>query len=622
MTTALNRASKSQDLDVSQPSELSTVSTMDTEYEQKLASFMQKCLQLQRKPQKSQKELDILQRTCSLMEEVALMEEEDVASSCTHSPSPEPKHIHEKTKTNEEEHPSVGKSPEKTSAPMSLFGGRKHDLAEAAQRNKDSMLRLLISKSPALRPDTSPGAEFGCTPSLLRRILISLCRDLGKEEYGRVLEVMKGNGILYEDDDTINAKWDKMTKEERAVFGGIISTAFAPLTKDLEQRTRKVDDSLEHDQKIMKAKSWASRELSEEVLGEVKMVFAQLGGEARRCHTLILFDKHLTREERGELCVKKEGLYVELMKFILPTDPFGSVHDQTKEKLKEMVTRLDGPLDYMSVVPKVMGETSFTSVIMTALAQLKLPNMPSTEEMHCVKVLVPSQPNYPTPWFSLPDPINAQDPFVYPLTACPDNNSVNRIHRMSNISKIRHFITGLVADVDFDSADNQVIKTMRAKLFLRLDQAEVIAKGNADDAVKNEYLAKCLYAANYVRKRVGKEWYTIEPDGSASETPIEKRTDPDGWRWELEEEAEASRQRAGASPTATKNETREDIDALDSEGREKTNAWMRGLFVTTNTSQSTTEFSIPLPESHMVQSNQKGSAKKRGKSRADKEVKN
>jgi hypothetical protein len=208
MTKALNRTSKSQDLDVSQPSELSTVSTMDTEYEQKLASSMQKCLQLQRKPQRSQKELDILRRTCSPMEEVALMEEEDVASSCTHSPSPEPKHIHEKTEMNEKEHPSAGKSPEKTSAPMSLFGGRKHDLAEAAQRNKDSMLRLLISKSPALRPDTSPDAEFGCTPSLLRRILISLCRALGKEEYGRVLEVMKANGILYGDDDTINAKWD------------------------------------------------------------------------------------------------------------------------------------------------------------------------------------------------------------------------------------------------------------------------------------------------------------------------------------------------------------------------------------------------------------------------------
>jgi hypothetical protein len=151
---------------------------------------------------------------------------------------------------------------------------------------------------------------------------------------------------------------------------------------------------------------------------EIKTTFTRLAVKARECHEFICLDKDLTRERRGELCVMKEDLYVQMMRILLPDDPFGPMHDQMKERMKGMVTRPNGPLDYESVVPKVLGETSFTSAFMKALAQMKVPSIPSTEEMHCVKVLVPFQPNCPTPWFSLPDLINAKDPFVYSSEAC------------------------------------------------------------------------------------------------------------------------------------------------------------------------------------------------------------
>ncbi|KAF2653794.1 hypothetical protein K491DRAFT_694431 [Lophiostoma macrostomum CBS 122681] len=556
------------ELSLSKRHGLSTADPDDTEYERRLASVKGKCIQLHKKAQKSPRELAVLECIDGLMNEVDLMEEEAMTKPVGNSNGEQDcRDIDAGGK----EATIISEAQEETSAssyheidfvptPRSTSPAQTIEPIIFTQSEKDKLLRLLILRPTVSHLDEEPGLKFTCKPSDLRRVLLAFRPEMTDAACGQVSKALRTHNLVPgvdDDEATIDDTWAKMTREERDKFGGAIRAALAPQLTEQEHRT--------------------------------KMRFAELVPIVRELHRRIYSGSGLTREERGELCIEKEALYEELMDILIPTIPLGPLRDQVKERLKVLLLRPEEFLDYDSAAARVFTEIAYTPGIITAMVKGGIYNIPTKEQMIHMKVSDPSSPCYPTPWYSLPNPSNGEKyAFVYSAAACPDSDFMLKTHRLDNLERIRYLITKLVDGIEFSAAVNQDIKQRRAELFMRLEEAENVAREEkASGAVHNEHLVRCLDEANWLRKRLGKERYFTEKDGSVREdTAVTRRAmlekqGPDCWRWEMAEpdpNPAASEEREGTASAGMLNETSEDAKTSNEAGRARTDAWTRGLF--------------------------------------------
>jgi hypothetical protein len=203
--------------------------------------------------------------------------------------------------------------------------------------------------------------------------------------------------------------------------------------------------------------------------------------------------------------------------------------------------------------------------------------LPATEKYEAVlaKLCDTSRPDYPTPWYILPAPFDAEHPFTYSDTSgciCPVRFPKEPVAGVwtspaRNVNDWHHFISMLLMDIINSSPEDFEVGDMSAKLLTAFQPKTDLP--NDSDKFSEDELDTFL-KVNRWRMLMCKEWYVLCSGGVTTHCSDVSKVKYEEGCWCDWERA------VGLGDLIIIDEALEKTD--DTTGGERTDAWMRSFF--------------------------------------------
>ncbi|KAF2653793.1 hypothetical protein K491DRAFT_750603 [Lophiostoma macrostomum CBS 122681] len=170
-----------------------------------------------------------------------------------------------------------------------------------------------------------------------------------------------------------------------------------------------------------------------------------------------------------------------------------------------------------------------------------------------------SSPQYPTPWYSLPNADNVKDPFTYSARAQP--NSGSYCNSVGLIQTLRSLIERSIADPEFASPQKLGARNDFTRLVA---ESRVVERMGTDSAAEDKSQAALwgwLERADMAQDKWVQTWFRMK-DGvvelylSSGTQPLEKRTEPKGDECNITCQQEETTDTAAAE----RHEAKADVD--------------------------------------------------------------